>query len=328
AVLDAWDYLVVLALASLALLVAVNALVFWIVGRTVRPFGRIVAALDEVQAGRFDVALPALPGREAGAIGAAFNRMSGVLRQNLENERRAILAERQLSDSRELRQWIDQQIERERQMIARELHDELGQSVTAIRAMALSIAQRTQPRDPESARAARLVADESSRLYDAMHGLIPRLAPLVLDRFGLAEALEDLAERTRRSQPALQLALQVDLGSASLSGDAALALYRAAQEGLTNALRHGRAAHVEVRVQAQPDGAVALEVDDDGLGLAAGAAAGRGHHGLRWLAERVQGLGGRFSIEPRAPRGVRLAVVVPGAAAGAEADAAPLAQSA
>ncbi|HSN33043.1 MAG TPA: HAMP domain-containing protein, partial [Ideonella sp.] len=317
AVLDAWDYLVVLALASLGLLVAVNALVFWIVGRTVRPFGRIVAALDEVQAGRFDVALPALPGREAGAIGAAFNRMAGVLRQNLENERRAILAERQLSDSRELRQWIDQQIERERQMIARELHDELGQSVTAIRSMALSVAQRTQPRDPESAQAARLIADESSRLYDAMHGLIPRLAPLVLDRFGLAEALADLAERTRRSQgAALQLALQVELGEAALSNDAAIALYRAAQEGLTNALRHGGAGRIEVRVQARPDGTVALWVDDDGRGLAGDAAPahGQGHHGLRWLAERVHGLGGEFGIEARAPRGVRLAVVVPGGA--------------
>jgi two-component system sensor histidine kinase UhpB len=313
AALDAWDYLVVLVAASLGLLLAVNALVFWIVGRTVRPFGRIVAALDEVQAGRFDVALPPLAGREAGAIGTAFNRMLGVLRENLENERRAVRAEGELSESRELRRWIDRHVEQERRMIARELHDELGQSVTAIRSMALSVAQRVQAHDSESAQAARLIADESSRLYDAMHGLIPRLAPMLLDSFGLAEALDDLVERTRRSRPgALQIALQVELNGAELSADVALALYRAAQEGITNALRHGEARRIEVRLEAAADAHVRLDVVDDGRGLAEGALAQRsGHHGLRWLAERVHGLGGTFSIEPALPQGVRLGVSVP-----------------
>src|SRR4029079_11371547 len=135
-------------------------------------------------------------------------------------------------------------IEQERRMIARELHDELGQSVTAIRSLALSIVERVKAQDAESEQAAPLIADESSRLYDAMHGLIPRLAPLVLDSFGLADALSDLAERTRRSQEGLQIELRVELREAPLSADAALALYRAAQEGITNALRHGGARRI------------------------------------------------------------------------------------
>ena len=205
-VLDAWDAFVPLAGLGLGLLVLVNGLVFWVVGRTVRPFGRIVAALDELQAGRFDVALPPLPGTEAAAIGAAFNRMTGVLRQHIDTEKRAARAEEQLLDSRELTRWIDHHIEQERRMIARELHDELGQSVTAIRSLALSVAQRVRALDLQSEQAARLIAEESSRLYDAMHGLIPRLTPLVLDNFGLADALADLVERTRRSHPGLELA--------------------------------------------------------------------------------------------------------------------------
>ena len=202
-------------------------------------------------------------------------------------------------------------------MIARELHDELGQSVTAMRSMALSIAQRTHGRDAEAEQAARLIAEEASRLYDAMHGLIPRLAPLVLDRFGLADALDDLVERTRRSQrDAVQLELQVALGEAHLSADAALALYRAAQEGITNALRHGQARRIALRVEASAADAAApvvtLEVVDDGRGLAAEPApARRGHHGLRWLAERVEGLGGSFAVERVAPHGTRLRASVP-----------------
>src|SRR6185369_6574174 len=145
-------------------------------------------------AGRFDVALPALAGTEAAAIGSAFNRMVRDLQTHIETEKRAVRAEMQLSDSRELTRWIEQHVEEERRLIARELHDELGQSVTAMRSMALSFAQRVGALDAQAEQAARLIADESSRLYDAMHGIIPRLTPLVLDNFGLAEALDDLVE--------------------------------------------------------------------------------------------------------------------------------------
>lgn len=311
AVLDAWDDARVLLASGLGLLLAVNGMVFWLVGRTVRPFGRIVRALNQLKSGQFDVALPALQGREAAAIGAAFNRMVGELQQHIETERRAVRAEMELSDKRELSRWIDHHVEEERRTIARELHDELGQSVTAMRSMALSIAQRTQALDPQSAQAARLIADEASHLYDAMHGIIPRLTPLVLDNFGLAEALEDLAERTRRSQPGVQIDTLVALADTPISPDAALALYRAAQEGMTNALRHGQASQVRLRVHAEA-GEVALAVTDNGQGLPADwSGRGEGHYGLRWLAERVEGLGGRFSISAAAPQGVQLLVHLP-----------------
>ena len=309
AAVDAWDYVLVLASGAAALLAVVNALVFWLVGRTVRPFGKIVGALEALEAGRFDAALPPLAGTEAGLIGAAFNRMVARLRQNIETERRAALAESRLSDNRELTRWIERQIEQERRLIAHELHDELGQSVTAMHSMAVAIAQRVRGVDAQAEQAARTIADESSRLYDAMHGIIPRLAPLVLDNFGLADALADLVERTRRSQPGVSIDLQVELGDASLVADAALALYRGAQEGMTNALRHGHASHVRVELRRDGDAAL-LTVTDDGTGLPADPPPS-GHHGLRWLAERAEGLGGTFRITGCEPRGVRLEVRLP-----------------
>ncbi|HSV69681.1 MAG TPA: histidine kinase [Methylibium sp.] len=317
AVLDAWDQFTVLALVALALLVAVNLIVYWVVGRTVRPFGQIVAALGRIEAGHLDVRLLPLPGREAGAIGAAFNRMAAGLGERIEAERRASRAESELSDRRALARWIDRHLEQERKLIARELHDELGQSVTAIRSLALSVAQRTAATDPQAEQAAKVIADESSRLYDAMHGLIPRLAPLVLDAFGLADALRDLAERTRVSQPQVQLEMNVDVAGLELGNEAALALYRATQEGITNALRHGQAQRITVTLRADDSGA-ALDVRDDGSGLAEGwrerAAAEGDHYGLRWLDERVQALAGRASIDNEPPRGARLQVWVPGGA--------------
>ncbi|WP_213954753.1 HAMP domain-containing protein [Variovorax sp. dw_954] len=307
---DAWDYMSSLAIGALVFLVVVNGLVFWLVGRAVRPLGQIVHALNQVQGGRFDTMLPPLASTEAAAIGAAFNHMVRDLQGHIETERRAIRAESQLSDSRELSRWIDKHIEAERRMIARELHDELGQSVTAMRSMALSIASRVRSLDPQSEQAARLIADESSRLYDAMHGIIPRLTPLVLDNFGLAEALNDLVERTQRTQPDVQIALDVDLADAVLGADASLALYRAAQEGITNAMRHGQAARLRLTLQSS-NGEVRLELVDDGAGFAPEDLQRSGHHGLRWLAERVQALGGAFEIDNVQPHGARLQVRVP-----------------
>ena len=316
AMVDAWDETLALAAAAGAMLLIINALVFWLVGRAVRPFGEIVHALDALQAGRFDVALPPLPGTEAAAIGTAFNRMVGVLQHNLENERRAVRAEKELSDSRALTRWIDHHIEQERSLIARELHDELGQSVTAMRSMALSVAQRVRHLDPQAEAAARLIAEESSRLYDAMHGIIPRLTPLVLDNFGLAEALADLAERTRRSHADVVIELTLELADAQLGADAALALYRAAQEGMTNALRHGHAHRLQL---ALAGGACEVELTliDDGSGLAADWQQRKGHYGLAWLAERAEGLGGSMSVVPALPHGVQLQVRIPLPVAGA-----------
>jgi two-component system, NarL family, sensor histidine kinase UhpB len=315
AALDSWQSFVGFTGAALAMLVLVNVLVYWVVGRTVRPFGRIVEALGQLQGGRFDVALPPLPGTEAAAIGAAFNRMVQVLRERIDTER-------QLSDSRELTRWIDHHIEKERLLIARELHDELGQSVTAIRSLALSVAQRTEASDETSAQAARLIAEESSRLYDAMHGLIPRLTPLVLDSFGLGAALQDLAERTRRSQPDAMLDLRFDLAGQRLSPDAALALYRAAQEGITNALRHGQAHRLQMTVSGTAEGVV-LSLQDDGSGLPPDWQQRPGHHGLRWLQERVAGQGGSLLVQSGSEGGVLLRVTLPPAAVDVVPDTVP-----
>ena len=310
AAVDAWDYALTLVAAAVVLLIVVNLLVFWLVGRTVRPFARIVGAMEELQRGRFDVALPPLPGHEAGAIGAAFNRMVGELQRHIETERRAVRAETQLSDSRELTRWIDHHIEQERLMIARELHDEFGQSVTAMRSMATSIAQRCAGKDGPSEQAARLIAEESSRLYDAMHGIIPRLTPLVLDNFGLADAIADLVERTRLSHAGLRIDSSVALGEARLPADVALTLYRAAQEGLTNALRHGQAQSVALAVLGSAT-EVTLTLRDDGRGLPAGGPPRDGHYGLRWLRERVEALRGSMTLDNVLPHGAQLAVRLP-----------------
>src|ERR1700675_2644383 len=195
----------------------------------------------------------------------------------------------------------DQRVEEERRLIAHELHDEFGQSVTAIRSLALAIASQGGMRDPATGDIARLISEEAARLYDAMHGLIPRLAPLSLDTLGLAATLESLVRDWQRRHPSIALSLRQEL-PLELWPSITLAIYRVVQEGLINALRHARASQVDIAVQCDARRIIAT-VTDDGVGLPADWAR-PGHFGLRGMADRVQQVGGSFNIGSHEGRGV------------------------
>jgi two-component system sensor histidine kinase UhpB len=315
AILDGWDDLVRLASIAALALVLIQGLVFWAVSHATQPFARIVQALNRLQGGDFDTQLPRLPGREARTIGDAFNRMVGVLREQMDNRQRAYEAERQLRDARELAGLIERQMDAERRSIAKALHDEFAQSVTAIRSLARTLELRCGSADHTGRQAARCIDEEAARLYDQMHGMIPRLAPSAPDSVGLGDALADLLQRTRAAHPGVQVELQLAPALREASGATAELLYRVAQEGVTNAIRHGgaRCVRIELRDQPQP---LAL-VSDDGRGSPA-SWRGEGHFGLRWLADRAEALGGHLLLRPATPRGTVLEVSLPAA------EAAPL----
>jgi len=89
-----------------------------------------------------------------------------------------------------------------------------------------------------------------------------------------------------------------------------LTLYRAAQEGISNALRHGQAKHLQLSV-GHADQALTLTLQDDGQGLPPDWSLRKGHYGLRWLTERAEGVGGELRVEAVQPHGVRLLVQLP-----------------
>ncbi|HEX4243691.1 MAG TPA: sensor histidine kinase [Steroidobacteraceae bacterium] len=308
AVLDAWDDVVRLCLLGVAMLVAVNVLAFWLVDRVLRPFPVIASGLERIQQGDLAFRLPELSGTEAHAIGLAFNRMAQAVEDKVLAERKARDAEARLDERQEMASLADQRVEEERRLIAHELHDEFGQSVTAIRSLAQAIATQSGARDPATAEVARLISEEAARLYDAMHGLIPRLTPLSLDTLGLAATLDSLVRDWQRRHPAVALSLDLDLPT-ELGPSVSLAVYRVVQEGLINALRHSQASRIDIEVRA--DGArIAAKVSDDGVGLPADWTR-PGHFGLRGLGERVRQLGGTFTVANRDGRGVELHAEVP-----------------
>jgi signal transduction histidine kinase len=201
---------------------------------------------------------------------------------------------------------IEQRLEKERRLIAHELHDEFGQSVTAIRSLAQAIVgQSSQP--PMQA-AARLISEEAARLYDAMHGLIPRLAPAAADTLSLAEALEGLVRDLQSRHPAVMLTLRHDLTCHPGPG-VSLAAYRVVQEGLINALRHAHASRVDVELRAEDRGLTVI-VADDGVGLPEDWSQ-PGHYGLRGLDDRVGQLGGKLTVRNHGTHGTLLAAKIP-----------------
>ena len=307
-IVDAWDDMVRLVVLSTIMLAAVNGLAFWLVGRALAPFPVIANGLERLQRGDLAFRLPELPGHEAGVIGAAFNRMAQAVEDKMLAERKAREAETRLEERQEMARIVEQKVEEERRLIAHELHDEFGQSVTAIRSLAQAIATQGGTRDPATGEAAKLISDEAARLYDNMHGLIPRLTPLSLDTLGLANTLDNLFKDWQRRNPTIALSLQQNF-SADLGPSVTLAIYRVVQEGLINALRHAQASRVETTVESDAH-SIVITLTDDGVGLPADWSR-PGHFGLRGLAERVERLGGRFSVSNCANRGVKLRAEIP-----------------
>lgn len=308
AILDAWDDVILLLAVAAIMLALVNGLAFWLVGRALAPFPVIADGLAQIQHGDLAFRLPDLAGAEAHAMGLAFNRMAQAVEDNVQAERKAREAETRLEESREMARLVEQRLEEERRLISHELHDEFGQSVTAIRSLALAIATQAGEHPAAIGDTARLISEEAARLYDAMHGLIPRLMSPSLDTIGLGETLESLVKDWQRRYPTIVLTVRHDL-PADLGASVTLAIYRVVQEGLINALRHANAEHVDISVEADAQ-RIVVTIIDDGVGLAAEwTRAGR--FGLRGLTDRVEHLGGTLTVGNREPHGVRLAAEIP-----------------
>jgi two-component system sensor histidine kinase UhpB len=309
AVLDGWDTLARLLWIGAIALAVVNAVVFWLTGRVLQPLQTVIRGLERMQQGDYQARLPALTGKEGRLMSQAFNRTAQAVADTAAALQVASEARQRLQENRELTQMIQTHVEEERRSIARELHDELGQSITAIRSIGQSILQRAGNHDAQVTDAARLIVDTAGRMYDAIHQMIPRLRPFSLDSFGLGDALSDLAGEWRTRHPQVEMRLTVDDPLPPLNDAVTTSAYRIVQEALVNALRHAAASHIQVSVAAEPE-ALVVRVDDDGVGLAPGWDQ-PGHYGVRGMRERAAALGGSFELRAGPQGGTEVVARLP-----------------
>ena len=226
------------------------------------------------------------------------------------NARRVVELRRLLRENRQLAQQALDAQEDERKHLARELHDELGQYLNAIKLDSQAIPAE-RPAGPVID-AARRIAANADHVYAATGDMIRRLRPVALDELGLAAALEACIDRWRDLRPSLTVRLAIDGELQGLGEKLDLALYRIVQEALTNCVRHADATWASVQLRASGEG-IDLAVEDDGKGMDSGREHGGGH-GLAGIRERVDLLGGSFALSSGPEGGVRILIHLPVAA--------------
>lgn len=199
--------------------------------------------------------------------------------------------------------------ESERKHLARELHDEMGQYLNAIKIDAVSLQQAATPAQGQALSA---ILTNADHVYLVINRMIRRLRPAGLDDLGLPAALESCVDDWRSRLPAIAFDLDIDGAMDDLEEERTLTVYRMVQEGLTNAVRHAAATRITVSVRCSA-GAIEVVVLDDGAGRSARGTTATGTTGLGLIGmrERVQALGGELTAERIAGHGFRLAARVP-----------------
>ncbi len=222
-----------------------------------------------------------------------------------------------LSRNRELAQQLIAVQEHERRALARELHDEMAQHCTAIRIEAAYL-QRAQDASQIIASAQRSAAT-AELLYEGVRRLLRRLRPAELDELGLVPALQALCEHFEtRSGLSCRFAFNGVAGPMGSLGEAIdTAVYRVAQEALSNSMRHAKAANVSVSLICTA-AAVVLQVEDDGRGFDPQSRHGTRGLGLLGATERAAALGGELTVISRPGAGTCLRLWVPRVEAAAE----------
>ena len=255
--------------------------------RAFRPLRQLAAtmrAVDPVHPGRRAESFSGA-GEEVSALAGSLNLMLDRLERERRDSGRQVLAAQ----------------ERERTRIARELHDEVGQTLTAIALRAERAA--AEPGSQQDALAD--IADTALRSLEDVRRIGRELRPEALDDLGLVNALIALCARVDR-QRGVRIRRNLDWRVPELSPEVELVIYRAAQEALTNVLRHSEASQVSVVFEHQ-DGEVVLHVSDNGRGIAPAAL----EQGLRGMRERAMVIDAQLDVRSSPGAGTDIVLRVP-----------------
>jgi len=278
-------YAIGMALCFLALFVMVQ--------RGVRTLASLSEAMGAVSAGQLTSRLPRQGEQELDALVCRFNSMAGALESEQQTVGRLLNELLQLQD-------------REREHIARVLHDDLGQYLTGIRAQARSLLYDPDLGDRQKQQA-RDLAEHCETIQKHFRHLLQDLHPLVMEQLGLGSAIRHLAEQWQQLS-GLECRLAMDERLPEFTGEQQTHLYRFLQEALNNVSRHANASCATLAV-ARKDNKLSIEVRDDGVGN--DQLPGNAGLGVRSMCERARCLGGEVKFLSRMGEGTRIRLAVP-----------------
>src|SRR5215467_106951 len=297
---EVWENLIAIGSIAALLNLTMVGILYILFGRVLDPLTVLANGLSDLQRKSYSVRLPEPYPRELAAIIAQFNALARALEtargENLTLNRQLIRAQ-----------------DDERRRTALELHDEVGPCLFGLKVCASSIAALAaefpeKTAEKMSERAREIVATVE-HLQAINRTLLERLRPMALGHVPLKDILEQLVGERARQTPQTSFDLRAQ-GLAPSYGDSIdLTVYRCIQESLTNVIRHAQAKRVAIDIH--DDGAAALlklTVHDDGRGMAVDAPAGLG---IRGMQERVEGLGGHYSVDSETGRGTCVSMSIP-----------------
>lgn len=255
---------------------------------------QIVGVLDEIVKGDFNRRVPHLTMPELDQIARKINHLVGVLGvSKSDNER---LARQALTAK-----------EQERRYFAQELHDSLGQAVSAIKAMAVSIAMRTRDTDSVAAESATRIEKISDTAYSSVRDLMSWLRPAILDELGLSHALRHMVDEWNAHHDDTFCRLRLEGNVDDLKEEQKINVYRIVQEALTNAAKYADASYIDITLGGQE--VLSLIIIDDGVGFdQEKVVLGMGLSGIR---DRVNMLQGSLTISSRPGKGTSIHVEFP-----------------
>ncbi|MEO0318128.1 MAG: hypothetical protein RL404_1805 [Pseudomonadota bacterium] len=281
--------------------------VLWIsVRHALAPLAGILQGIARIEAGDYAARISSSSTRELNQIAQSLNHLSEALNE-------------QIAKQRELLHRLQDVQEEERRRLAHELHDEFGQLLTAIQVDA-SFMLRQSAGQPALEACAKAMYENSGSILSQLRGLLAQLRPYGLlgdeeHDIALEQALRDLVrQRQERGDAGLDCRLAVSLGDAAIPPRLAVAVYRIAQEALTNVMRHAKASKVEISLTVDAAApSLQLIVADNGIGLSGGSRGavlsdGIGMAGIR---ERVLANQGTLQLLPVEPTGLTLRASFP-----------------
>ena len=241
-------------------------------------------------------------------LAAAINREL----KDAANRRERKIALQELRESQRQLQELSNHLQRvreeERAHIARELHDELGQMLTALKVDVSCLRSRVA-NDPAAVQKLNGMAELLDEIINAARRISADLRPTMLDDLGLRAAIEWLVEEFMNRNEAIHCELDLALDDCEIDNQTATAVFRIVQECLTNIVKHAEASEVSVMVATRDDG-IEIAVGDNGTGLPPAPVSGSGY-GLMGMRERALALRGSFKLRNTAQGGVLVEAKIP-----------------
>lgn len=291
---EVWQETLAYFMTICALILLVFLAVHLVFHKALQAIDTIVSALGVIETGDYRNKLPDFATREYDSIAKAINHMTEVLART-EHQNRA-LTQHSLKIQ-----------EDERQHLSQELHDEFGQSLTAIKVMAVTAAYE----QADIKRITSSITEICDHLMTVVRAMMQQLHPLMLTELGLKATLEDLLQHWSDRNPEITFHLLCDDAVEHLDKQITIHLFRVIQECLTNTLRHAQASRVEIKLSLDEmeTRCLRLSFQDNGRGCDLNQmAAGFGLLGMR---ERIKSLEGAFSTETGPGEGMRINVTIP-----------------